>query len=67
MYEYQTWPLVVEIEEPTSATIAYPCEYDNKFISTLKLDVHAVLASGFIFKIKYYSNVTHTTLLYQNR
>ena len=32
--------------KPTSHTIANPSKYDNKFISTLKLDVNAVLTSG---------------------
>ena len=36
----------VEIEEPTCIKIASPSKYDNKLISTLKLDVYAVHAFG---------------------
>ena len=36
-----------EIQNLNSARVASPSKYDNKLMSTLKLDVHAVLASRF--------------------
>ena len=44
--EHYTWLLRVEIEEPTWNQIASLSKYDNTLISTLKLIVNAVPASG---------------------
>ena len=38
--------------------VANPCKYDNKLISTLKLDVHAVLTSGNLKPSTPISNIT---------